>query len=74
MLKDKRERFYKIYKKPRTTSTSSCEKKITAELKNLAKKNKKDNLENFASSLNCNTPINIAWDKTRRIKANNQKK
>ena len=52
---------------------TSC-KKNKAEFKILPKRNKKESWENFASSLNCNTPINIAWDKTRRIKANNQKK
>ena len=49
-------------------------KKATAELKILAKKNKKKNWEKFASSLNSNTPINQAWKRVRQLKGKDPKK
>ena len=48
--------------------------KAWAEFKSLARKNKKEDSENFASSLNNSTPINQAWDRIRQLEDNDPKK
>ena len=46
---------------------------MRAEFKSLAKKNQKENWENFARYVNCNTAINEAWKRVRRLKGRDQK-
>ena len=50
------------------------EKKNRTELKTLAKNNKKEDCEKFASSLNWNTPENQAWNRKRHLKGKDPKK
>ena len=56
----KRERFYKIFRKKKAQATPHPVEKSWKMIQSLAKKNKKEDWENFASSLNGNTPINQA--------------
>ena len=48
--------------------------KNRAEFKILAQKNKKEDWEKFASSLNCNTPTNQTWNRVRQLKGKDPKK
>ena len=73
-LSDKRERFYNIFRKTNREQHLIQRKKAKTELKSLAKKNKKENWEKFASSLNRNTPVNQAWNRVRQQKGKDPKK
>ena len=48
-------------------------KKNRAEFKSLAKKNKKENWEKFAKSLNSNTPKNQTLNRERQLKGKDKK-
>ena len=48
--------------------------KKRAEFKILAQKNKKEDWVKFASSFNCNTPINQTWNKVGQLDGNDPKK
>ena len=67
-LTDKRERFFKIFRKTNREQHLIQWKKARAQFKSLVKKNNKENWENFASSLNSNAPINQAWNSIRHLK------
>ena len=60
--------------KPIASNTLFSGKKSIAEFKTLAKMNKKEDWEKFASSLNRNTPINQAWNRVRQLKGKDPKK
>ena len=72
--RDKRERFYKIFWKTNRQQHLIQWKKTRAEFKILAQKNKKEDWEKFASSLNYNTPINQALKRVRQLKGKDLKK
>ena len=67
-LRPKREWFYKTFRKTTHAQQLTQWKKARAEFKSLAKKNKKENWEKFARSLNSNTPINRAWSRVGQLK------
>lgn len=73
-LKNKRERFYKIKRKTSKVEHVILWKKTRAQFKRLAKKNKKEDWENFASSLNSDTPLNKVWNKMRHLKGKDPKR
>ena len=66
-LRDKRKRFYKIVTKTNREQHLIQSKKTRAEFNILAKKRMKEDWEEFASSLNSNTPINQAWNRVRQL-------
>jgi len=72
--RDKRERFLKIYRKTKFNRHLIAWKKARAKFKQIQRKNKKENWENFANSINNNTPVNKVWEKVRRIKGRTQRK
>ena len=72
-LRDKRERFYKIFKKTNRQQHLIQWKKNRTEFKILPQKNKKENWGKFVSSLNCSTPINQAWNRVRQLKGKDPK-
>ena len=73
-LRDERERFYKIFRKTNRQQHLIQWKKTRADFEILAQKNKKEHWEKFASSLNCNAPINQAWNRVSQIKGKYPKK
>ena len=68
-LKDKRERYYKIYRKTNREQHLIRWKKSRAEFKSLAKKNMKKDWESFASSVNSNVTLNQAWNRVSQLKS-----
>ena len=73
-LRDKRERFCKILRNTNREQHLIKWKKARAEFWSLAKENKNEDWEKFASSLSSNAPINQAWNRVRQMKAMVQNK
>ena len=73
-LRDKRERLYKVFRKTNRQQHLILWKKVRADFKILAQKNKKEIWEKISSSLNSKTPINQAWNRVRQLKGKNPKK
>ena len=73
-LRDERVHFYKVFRKTNREQHLIHWKKFKAEFKSLAKKDKKEDGEKFASFLNSNTPINQACKRVRQLKGNDRKK
>ena len=66
--KNKRERFYKIFRKTKGAKHLIQWKETRAEFKILVKKKKKEDWEKIVSFLNSNTPINQASNIVRQLK------
>ena len=57
-----------------STATPHPVEKNRVEFKILAQNKKKEDWEKFASSLNCNTPLNQIWNRVGQLKGKNPKK
>ena len=72
--RDRRERFYKIYKKKPNQRNLINWKRARAKFKILSIKSKEECWKKFASTINQNTPIAEVWNKIRSIKGKEQKR
>ena len=68
------ETWKKVTDPVRSQSAEPLTKDFYKENPILAQNNKKEDWEKFARSLNCNTPINQAWNIVRQLKGKSPKK
>ena len=73
-LGNKRDLFYKIFRKTKREQHLIRWKKSLSRIEKSSKKNKKEEWEKFASSLNRNAPINQAWNRVGQLKDKDLKK
>ena len=73
-LRNKRERFYKIFEKINREQHLIQRKIARAEIKCRAKKNNKEDWDKFVNSLNSNTPFDQACNRVRQLKGKYLKK
>ena len=66
--KEKRERFYQIYRRHRTERNIIAWKRIRSEHKNLVNKSKTEQWRTFVGCLNYSTPLTKVYDTIRKIR------